>query len=485
MNSTESIKSAESMKSAESAKSAVNGSANAGFGGGTRRMAGAAAIALALAGGACSDLVVPNFNDPSVEDLTTNPTVNSVVAAAQNLMVTARGNTSSRVLYVGVWGREAYDLRPEEPRTTTNRLIGPLDPVNGGAFWGYSSLKNIQVLLDAVDAVEAIPESDKNAIRGFAKTVAAQSLWNIVIMHTTFGAALEPPGDPGDELSPIVSEAEVHARIHQLLDEAQQHLSSAGNSFPFGLTSGYAGFSSPAEFTRLNRALKARYHKYRGEWSQAMGALSASFMNPAGDLGFGLHHNYSTNPGDASSPFFSVASHYAHPRFLADAQAKPDGTPDDRATSKTAVQPKVFSLLGIDVTEKFTIYDRQDSPLPWVRNEELVLMHAEIALATGDRQGAVDDLNIVRAAHGLAPFADPGNDAAVLDEILYNRFMSLVLEGGFAYFDARQYGRTDQLPRARADHVVFPQLPFPQNECLARPELGTGRDQPCGTIYGN
>ena len=446
---------------------------------------GAAVLALVLGSTGCSDLIVPNFNDPSVEDLTTNPTVNSVVAAAQNLMATARGNTSSRVLYLGIWGREAYDLRPEEPRTTTNRRIGPLDPVNGGAFWGYSSLKNIQVLLDAVDAVEAIAEPDKNAIRGFAKTVAAQSLWNIIMMHTSFGAALEPPADPGDELSPIVSEDQVYARIYQLLDEAQTHLSSAGNSFPFGLTSGYAGFSSPADFIQLNRALKARYHKYNGEWGQAMTALAGSFMNPGGDLTNGLYHNYSTNPGDASNSFFSVASHYAHPRFLADAQMKPDGSPDDRATSKTEAQPQIFSLLGIDVTEKFTIYTKQDSPLPWVRNEELILLHAEAALGSGMRDAAIADINIIRAAHGLAPFEDPGNDNAVLDEILYNKFMSLTLEGGFTYLDARQYGRTDALPRARNDHVVFLQLPFPQNECLARPELGTGRDQPCGTIYGN
>ena len=282
-----------------------------------------------------------------------------------------------------------------------------------------------------------------------------------------------------------MSEDQVYARIHQLLDEAQTHLSSAGSTFPFGLTSGYAGFSSPADFIQLNRALKARYHKYNGEWGQAMTALAGSFMNPGGDLTNGLYHNYSTNPGDASNSFFSVASHYAHPRFLADAQMKPDGSPDDRATSKTEVQSQVFSLLGIDVTEKFTIYTRQDSPVPWVRNEELILIHAEAALGSGDRQTAIDDMNIIRAAHGLAPFEDPGNDAAVLDEILYNKFMSLTLEGGFTYLDARQYGRTDALPRARDNHVVFLQLPFPQNECLARPELGTGRDQPCGTIYGN
>ena len=449
----------------------------------TRTWAMTLAAALAVAG--CNDLIVPNYNDPSVEDLTTNPTVNSVVAAAQNLMATARGNTSSRVLYLGVWGREAYDLRPEEPRTTTNRLIGPLDPVNGGGFWGYSSLKNIQVLLDAVDAADAIPAPDKEAIRGFAKTVAAQSLWNIIIMHTSFGAALEPPADPGDELSPIVGEGQVYARIYQLLDEAQAHLLAAGSTFPFGLTSGYGDFGDPGSFVQVNRALKARYHKYNGEWAEAMSALSGSFMSLNGDLTRGLYHNYSTNPGDASNSFFSVASHFAYPRFLADAQMKPDGSPDDRATGKTQVQPQTFSLLGIDVTEKFAIYGRQDSPLPWVRNEELVLLHAETALGMGMRDQAIADVNVIRAAHGLAPFEDPGNDGAVLDEILYNKFMSLVLEGGFTYFDARQYGRTDDLPRAQPEHVVFLQLPFPQNECLARPELGTGRDQPCGTIYGN
>ncbi len=442
-------------------------------------------LVAAMAATGCDDLIVPNYNDPSVEDLTTNPTVNSVVAAAQNLMVTARGNTASRVLYLGIWGREAYDLRPEEPRTTTNRLIGPLDPVNGGAFWGYSSLKNIQVLLDAVEAVDAIPDPDKEAIRGFAKTVAAQSLWNIIAMHTSFGAALEPPADPGDELSPIVSEGEVYSRIHQLLDEAQAHLSAAGPTFPFGLTSGYGTFGSPGAFIQVNRALKARYHKYQGEWSQAMSALAGSFMDPNGDLKRGVNHNYSTNPGDASNSFFSVASHYAHPRFRAGAQTGPDGSLDDRATGKTVVQSQVFSLLGIDVTEKFTIYLQQDSPLPWVRNEELILLHAEIALGMGMRDQAIGDVNVIRAAHGLAPFEDPGTDDAVLDEILYNKFMSLVLEGGFTYLDARQYGRTDDLPRALPNHVVFLQLPFPQNECLARPELGTGRDQPCGTIYGN
>jgi len=435
----------------------------------------------------CTDLNVPNFNDPSIEDLTGNPTATSVISAAQNLMNIARGNTSGSVMYFGVWGREAYDLRPEEPRTTTDRLIGPLDPVNGGAFWGgeYTDIKNVQVLLDALDVVEGMSDQEKEAIRGFAKTVAAEAFWTIIVAHTTFGAASDPADDPGQELAPIVSEGEIYTRIFQLLDEGQAHLQAGGSAFPFTLTSGYAGFNTPGTFIQLNRALKARYHKYRGEWQAASDALAASFVDAGAPLDLGVHHNYSTNPGDAANPFFSVASHYAHPRYRADAQLKGDGTLDDRALSNTVVQGDVFSLLGIDVTEKYSVYPAQDSPLPWILNDELILLRAESQLGLGNRGPAIADVNVVRQAYGLDPFVDPGNDNDVLTEILYNKFMSLTLRGGYTYFDARQYDRLDQLPRARADHRVFPQLPFPRNECLARDNLGTGDGEPCGTIFGS
>jgi hypothetical protein len=435
---------------------------------------------------ACKDLTVPNYNDPSIEDLTGDPTVTSIISAAQGMMATSRGNTAGRVMFYGVWGREAYDLRPEEPRTTTDRLIGPLDPVNAGNFWGgeYTDVQNGLILLDALNAVDAMPDPDKEAIRGFTKVVMAESFWNIIMAHTTFGAALDPPSDPGEALSPLVSEDEVYARIFQLLTEAEGHLTSAGASFPFTLTGGYAGFDTPATFIQVVRAFRARVHKYRGEWTEALSALAGSFMDPGGAMDLGVMHNYSTNQGDQNG-LYSVASHYAHPRFLADAQLKGDANPDDR-TAHVDVLGSTFSLLGIDVTEKYNIYDSQSAPLPWILNDELLLISAEAKLATNDRPGAIADLNIVRqTAGGLDEFTDPGSDAAVLDEILYNKFMSLTLRGGYTYFDARQYGRTDQLPRAVSTHVVFQQLPFPQNECLARDGLGTGPDEPCGTIAGS
>ena len=85
--------------------------------------------------------------------------------------------------------------------------------------------------------------------------------------------------------------------------------------------------------------------------------------------------------------------------------------------------------------------------------------------------------------------SDPG-DPGLLNEILYDKFMSLIVEGGYTYFDLRQYGLLDSLkaviPNASnsANEVVYQHIPFPSNECLARSNLGTGTDQPCGTIAG-
>ena len=43
-----------------------------------------------LVAGACSDLTVPDYNNPSLEDLTSNPTPTKIAQAAQGLMVGTR-----------------------------------------------------------------------------------------------------------------------------------------------------------------------------------------------------------------------------------------------------------------------------------------------------------------------------------------------------------------------------------------------------------
>jgi hypothetical protein len=157
-------------------------------------------------------------------------------------------------------------------------------------------------------------------------------------------------------------------------------------------------------------------------------------------------------------------------------------TLDQRALDKTYVVTE-FKLSGINVTERFGNWggfsDLSD-PRSWIRNEELILLRAEANHALGNDAQALADVNLIRTTSGNLPAIDAAAWTAMTDderltEILYNKFMSLVLEGGFTYLDHRQYGWLDRLPRARdADtgedlgHVTYPRYPYPEEECITR-----------------
>ena len=116
----------------------------------------------------------------------------------------------------------------------------------------------------------------------------------------------------------------------------------------------------------------------------------------------------------------------------------------------------------------YTTYSVRESPVPIVRNEELVLLRAEARYFTGDLTGALADINVIRVtAGGLAPLIGFADDAAFIDELLYNRRLSLVFEG-HRWVDMRRFGRLNQLTLDLPTHVIISELPVPQNECLSR-----------------
>lgn len=436
-------------------------------------------LPLLVAVAACGDLTVPNLNNPTAGEAATR---SSVVVNAQGLLVSARGLTVQGVRTIGTWGRESYNLRPQEPRPYTDNLIGPRDPSSQGMVYfatNYTALADVRSLLQSVDGVQAMTEPEKEAIRGWAKTVAAFSYFQLAVHHTAWGAPLEPPASATGELAEIVPSATLYKRSLDLFDEAQGHLRNGGSSFPFRMSAGYQGFNTPAQFIRVNRALKARTLKYMGRWSDALVALNESFVDGGAALTLGAYHSYDPADG-AANPFFDVRDDYIHPRIRGEAQRKPDGTLDDRALQKTEVLP-TRTVFNVTVSAIPALHRTANSPMPWIRNEELLLIRAEANYALGNKDKALEDVNRVRtAAGGLAPLAAPISDAALLDEILYNRRYSLLWEGGFAFLDAVQYDRIAELPRALPEHVVFTRFNYPLNECLAR-AMNTG---PCGTITG-
>lgn len=436
---------------------------------------------------ACGDLTSPSFDDPNVEELTGGGATRAAIAAgAIGLIRGQRGMTNSFVSTLGIFGREAYNLRPEEPRTITNTLIDPL--IGSSAFWSaqYRQLQNAFVLLRAVEAASTLSDEEKEAMRGFVKTFMAEAYFEVALLHDPLPIPLDVDRAPSDELAPLEPVDAAYALTFQLFDEGAGHLAATGAAFPFEMPPGFADFASPAAFRTVNRALKARALKYRGEWADVLTTLAESFIDPAGSFASGAYFDYSTQSGDDSNTMFAQrgTNLFAHPRLLADARPRTGGGVDLRAEEKLS-GVEAFTLLGITVTEQFDVYMSLSDPIPWIQNEELILIRAEAHLGLDDRASAIADINTVRVgAGGLDPLPD-GFGGDLLGELLYDKRYSLMWEGGFTYLDARQYDRMgntpSELPRAAPNHVVYPRYPYPNNECIAR---GIEDDEGCQPVLG-
>lgn len=439
------------------------------------------ALSVAAAVAACSpDLTVPNLNNPSAGGAVTRSTI---VADAQGLLDLTRSMATQGVRFTGVLGRESYDLRPQEPRPYTDALIGPRDPnsSSSGTFFStnYSAIVNARNTIDQVDGVSDMTDAEKEAVRGWAQTVEGYAYAQIAMFHPGFGAPLEPPDNPTGELAPVATQEDLYNRAFALFDSAQAHLQQAGSTLPFSLLSGSSAFATPAGLIKLNRALKARALKYDGKWADVLTALQGSFLDTSAPTTAGAWLDYGS---ESPNPFNGVPTDYIHPRIRAEAQTQPDGKPDQRVLDKlTAIAPYTFQ--EVTASDVPNVYPSPTSPFPLVKNEELILIRAEAELAQGDAASALADVNVVRqGSGGLAALtaADVPSNDALLDEILYEKRYSLLWEGGFTWLDALQYGKLASLPKAAPDHVVFDQLGWPADECLAR-GLTTG---PCGSIVG-
>jgi hypothetical protein len=420
------------------------------------------------------DFDVGDLNNPRLEELQDNPTAAAAASVATGLLVGTRRYIAPRNGYVsllGVLGRESYDLDTGDPRFVTELLLAPnLDPGTpaiGGNLWTqpYANIRNANLLLGALPRIPVLtmPDADKEATRGFAKTIQALDFLQVINTRDTNGAPIDVDLPVG-QLAPIVPKDQVFARIAQLLDEAVTHLGAPGARFPFPLSSGFAGFDTPATFLKFNRALKARVEVYRGNFSSALTALQGSFLDTNADLELGVYHSFSTGSGDLTNGLNDPAI-VAHPSTKTDAEEKSPGVPDDRYTAKIkTVTPR--TLQGVTSDLGFTIYDTPDAPVPIIRNEELILLRAEANIGVGGANiaDAIADINFIRQnSGGLAARTDltPLN---ILDELLKQKRYSLLFEGGHRWIDMRRYGKLSELQEpGQVVHSAFP-IPLPETD---------------------
>jgi hypothetical protein len=433
-----------------------------------------AALALGLAG---CDLEVPDLSNPGLEDLEDNPNRANVTAATTGLLIGSRGNYAAANGYVaqlGILGREAYNFDQADPRFVGELLGGQLNAGSpfGGNFWTgpYSNIRQVHIVLAVVDQVAELSEEERAGIRGFAKTVWALDLLEIITTRDENGVVIDTDRPVGD-VGAIVEKDEAVAFVADLLDEAAGDLEGAGDAFAFPLSSGFAGFDEPVGFRTFNRALRARVAAYQEDYATVLAALGESFLTEptsVADLNIGAYYSYSNSQGDIPNNLINP-NIYAHPSVETLAE---EG--DLRLARKVTTTDDPGAVEGRTSELVFTIYNGPTAPVPIIRNEELILLRAEAnALqATPDFDAAAEDINLTRTiSGGLDPIvvADIDSRDTFLDELLYNRLYSLLFEGGHRWIDVRRFDRVEDLPLDLETDLRNIRFPIPLSECNARP----------------
>jgi hypothetical protein len=359
-------------------------------------------------------------------------------------------------------------------------MQGPLDPGSrafGGNHWAeeYAAIRTANDLLAVIGTATALTAEEQQATSGFAHTLQAYNFLIVLNAHTQDSIPIDVGTSVTAEPAPFRTNAEGYAQVISLLDGAVAELQGGGATFPFALPSGFSGFNTPATFLEFNRALRARVAIYRGDFTGAITALGQSFLDPAAPLDQGVYMDFSAGPGDFANPLAldpQVGENFGHPSLEARAQLQPGGDPDRRFLTKLVPRaPRSAGTPDVLTSDLGWVrYPSPNSPIPLIKNEELILLRAEANIGLSNLAPAVADLDLVRTSSGgLAPYAGAVDQASLLTELLYNKRYSLLYEGGHSWIDHRRYGRLSDLEGFdRSSDIIFTTLPIPTSEVLPR-----------------
>jgi hypothetical protein len=439
-----------------------------------------ALVALVAVTGGCS-FDIDNPNSPNI--IGENPTRSEVAATANGILIATRSDMGDWALDGGIFGREAYRFDGSDPRFTGEMMQGPLDPGSGafgGDHWAeeYGAIRTANDLLAVVGTATLLTAEEQSAVKGFAHTLQAYNLLIVLDAHLQDSIPLDVGTDVTAPPAAFRSQADAYTAVITLLDNAVPELDAGGAAFPFALPTGFSGFDTPATFRQFNRALRARVAVYRADYTGALAALAESFIDPAGALDRGVYMDFSAGPGDFANPLAlspQVGENFGHPSLRTGAQLQPGGQPDQRLLDKlvTRAPRSAGTPQTLNSDLGWIRYPSPNSPIPMIKNEELILLRAEANIGLSNFGPAVTDLDLVRATSGgLAPYAGAVDQASLITELLYNKRYSLMFEGGHSWVDFRRYGRLASLAtNERAGpppDVIFSTLPIPTAEVLPR-----------------
>ena len=460
-----------------------------------------ALVALTVGGGACDFKISDPNSPPSIGPNATAATVNS---ATLGLLIALREDIPNWVQKSSILGREGYRLDTADPRFISELLQGPLDPSNnafGGGQW-TREMRTIQggyAILNVISTAQ-ITDAEKEGVRGFVQTIQALAFLMVLNAHIQDSIPIDVNRSIDQPLAPFVSNDSAYKHVSLKLDSARTHLLAAGPAFVFDPGPGFTGFNTPATFLEVNRALKARVMAYRASlgalppgtytspaaswsactvcWDSVITVLSPgqSFLDTTAALDEGAYMAFGTGNQDtpnALSQNPQSAVNLAHP-FIRDSAETQSGSAllDKRYIAKVTQRVPPLSLSGHTSNISWLRYPTPISPIPIIRNEELILLWAEARLGQGNNPEAARFINFIRrASGGLDSVTNLGAQpaATILNQLLKQRLYSLLYENGHRWIDMRRYGKLGQIIiDVPAKDKVFSSMPINVFEVNAR-----------------
>ena len=179
-------------------------------------------------------------NRPSLEGVLTDASENQLNNLIVGVESGMRGGVAGQTVHTGTMARELYKF-DADPRNTGDLLGANGATLDNNSFYStsvwaakYRTIKNANILLEALENTSSVSAQSAAGYRGFAKTVVAHQL---IMLVKSYGRARVDVSDPTN-LGPILGESEVLSQVVSMLDDALSDLSAAGSSFSFPL----AGF---------------------------------------------------------------------------------------------------------------------------------------------------------------------------------------------------------------------------------------------------
>ena len=461
---------------------------------------------------ACDTPTVPNFASP-------NPDV-STRAGLQTLVTGLFSGTRNDLVWIigeeASFARDAGNFTNTDPRFITE-FLGDGTPIGNSDFGVFGWNNQFQMVKTADSILTALPgvkspapyaTNDQAGITGVVLTLKALNYMYLAEQRDTSGVPIG--GDKLNDLgapAAILCNKDVWKAIVAILDSGNAALNVApSNPLAINLPGGFSAVSTTAgAFGAFNRALAGKANLElayaiarsnagtaptptsagspdQATLQRADSAIAASALYQPSQLAapapgpfadpIAVYHTFSATSGDIVNPINGVIGTL---RILNEFVSSVDTANDLRWKAKFVINPimKAQQSGYSEVSSGFIFgfYPAVGSPIPIVRNEELVLIRAQIRLGLNDLPGAWTLINDVRTnVGGLAAEPVSADYATTRDALMREQRISTVLEsGGDRAIAIRMYGLAavaDTTWGASDTHATL--MPVPMTELSGR-----------------